>query len=55
VNNGLVNDGPGNEANNTANSLYATVSNNSGIRSFTASATSLQIGLGPARKHYEKA
>ncbi|MBP9159288.1 MAG: cell surface protein SprA [Flavobacteriales bacterium] len=54
VNNGTINDGPGNEANNTANSLYATVSQNAGIRSFTAAATSLQILGLQASKHYEK-
>jgi cell surface protein SprA len=42
------------EASNTANNLYALVSGNAGIRSFTAAAASLQIMGLQAAKHYEK-
>jgi len=54
VNAGLITDGPGNEASNGANSLYTQVSNNAGIRSFTAAAASLQLLGMQASKNYEK-
>ncbi|MBK8499040.1 MAG: cell surface protein SprA [Flavobacteriales bacterium] len=51
---GLVTDGAGIEANNAANSLYGTVSGNSGIRSFVNASGALQaLGLQAAR-HFEK-
>ncbi len=54
VNAGLITDGQGNEASNGANSLYAQVSSNGGIRSFTAAAASLQLLGMQASKNYEK-
>ena len=52
---GLVMDGPGIEASNAQNSLYATVSGNAGIRSFVNASAALQ-GLGlVAARHFEKA
>jgi len=51
---GLVMDGPGIEASNAQNSLYATVSGNAGIRSFVNASAALQ-GLGlVAARHFEK-
>ncbi len=51
---GLMIDGAGIEANNGANSLYATVSANPGIRSFVNASGALQaLGLIAAR-HFEK-
>jgi cell surface protein SprA len=51
---GLVTDGASNFASNDANSLYATVSTNQGIRSFINSTGALQaLGL-VAAKHFEK-
>ncbi|MCB9182861.1 MAG: cell surface protein SprA [Flavobacteriales bacterium] len=51
---GLLVDNPGLQADNSANSLYATVSGNAGIRSFVNASGALQVlGLQPAR-HYEK-
>ncbi|MBK7946730.1 MAG: cell surface protein SprA [Flavobacteriales bacterium] len=51
---GLLIDNPGADADNAANSLYATVSTNPGIRSFVNASGALQaLGLTPAR-HFEK-
>jgi len=51
---GLVTDGPVNFANNTANSLYQTVSTNPAIRSFFQATGALQaLGLRDAR-HFER-
>jgi cell surface protein SprA len=51
---GLVTDAGSNEADNAANSLYATVSGNAGIRSFVNASGALQaLGLQAAR-HFEK-
>jgi len=51
---GLLVDNPGTDADNAANSLYATVSGNAGIRSFVNASGALQaLGLTPAR-HFEK-
>ncbi|MBK9147475.1 MAG: cell surface protein SprA [Flavobacteriales bacterium] len=51
---GLLIDNPGTAADNAANSLYATVAANAGIRSFVNSSGALQaLGLVPAR-HFEK-
>ncbi|HRD52237.1 MAG TPA: cell surface protein SprA [Flavobacteriales bacterium] len=51
---GLLIDNPGTDADNAANSLYAAVSANAGIRSFVNSSGALQaLGLLPAR-HFEK-
>ncbi len=51
---GLLLDAPGAFADNAANSLYATVSANAGIRSFVNASGALQaLGLQPAR-HFEK-
>jgi len=51
---GLLIDNPGTDADNAANSLYAAVSSNAGIRSFVNSSGALQaLGLLPAR-HFEK-
>lgn len=51
---GLVTDAAGNISDNAANSLYATVSGNSGIRSFVNASGALQVlGLQAAR-HFEK-
>lgn len=51
---GLLIDNPGTDADNAANSLYAAVSTNAGIRSFVNSSGALQaLGLLPAR-HFEK-
>lgn len=51
---GLVVDNPGTAADNAANSLYATLSANAGIRSFVNASGALQaLGLVPAR-HFEK-
>lgn len=50
----LLVDNPGLEADNAANSLYAAVSTNAGIRGFVNSSGALQaLGLQPAR-HFEK-
>ncbi len=54
VNSGVLTDGPGIEAANSANSLYNLVANNAGIRSFTSSAAALQILGFQASKNYEK-
>jgi cell surface protein SprA len=51
---GLLLDGPGTEADNTANSLYGNVSTNAGIRSFVNATGALQaLGMQAAR-HFEK-
>ena len=50
----LLVDNPGTNADNAANSLYAAVSANAGIRSFVNASGALQVlGLQPAR-HFEK-
>lgn len=54
VNAGLIVDGPGIEAGNSANNLYAQVSGNAGIRAFTTAAASLQVMGLQAARHYEK-
>ncbi len=54
VSNGTIVDHPGVIASNDANSLYSTVSNNAGIRSFTAASASLQVLGLQASTNYEK-
>lgn len=54
VSSGLLVDGPGVEAANTANNLYALVSGNAGIRSFTSASAALQVMGLQAARHYEK-
>lgn len=51
---GLLTDGADVVAANEANSLYALVSGNAGIRSFTSAAATLQVMGMQASKHYEK-
>ncbi|MFN3874600.1 MAG: cell surface protein SprA, partial [Flavobacteriales bacterium] len=51
---GLLVDNPGIEADNNANSLYATIAGNAAIRGFVNSSAALQLlGVVPAR-HFEK-
>lgn len=54
VNSGLIADGPGREAGNSANTLYGLVANNAGIRAFTSAAAALQVMGLQASKHFEK-
>lgn len=54
VNAGILVDRPGNTASNNANNLYAQVSGNAGIRSFTSAAAALQLMGLRASKHFEK-
>ena len=51
---GFMTDGAGTDADNTANSIYATVSGNAGIRSFVNASAALQVLGIQAARHYEK-